>query len=363
MPPVLKIGYIHFGRTTGGISIYGQALARGLREQGVSTEEWKIERHQDLWNLWRALRALRGSDIIHLQYCGTWTGRLTAVLTCLMLKSHSDRICLTLHDVYPELPVKGLFRFPSILHLLPWASERIVVNHQEEARRFQVVVPQYQCTVIPHFVTEHKVPLSPEQARQHLGLSDRIVLTLLGTIIKRKGHEVLLQALPHLPENFFVVFAGGPVHVLRDQHDAILEMIRRNGLENRVRVTGYLEESQMRLYMQATDLAVCPFLDLSASGTLSLWLGARKPILVTRLPQIDEYNALSPGAIATVDPLTPETLARRILELLPSLRQENEKVGRLADLLSLPNYISRYHALYREMLKKPGQRWWRKTES
>ena len=65
--------------------------------------------------------------------------------------------------------------------------------------------------VIPHFVERRTLSLSAEEARARLGLSDRRIVTLLGFVYGRKGHRYAVEAVPYLPDDVVMVYAGGPV--------------------------------------------------------------------------------------------------------------------------------------------------------
>jgi len=66
------------------------------------------------------------------------------------------------------------------------------------------------------------------------------------------------------------------------------------GVEERQQAT-YLRRAER--YLVATDLAICPFKNCSASGSLSTWISVVHPtILAFDLPQIS-YNRLEQGLL------------------------------------------------------------------
>src|SRR5690606_17353742 len=88
------------------------------------------------------------------------------------------------------------------------------------------------------------------------------------------------------------------------------------GASDRVTVTGYLSEEDMETWMAATHLAALPFRDLSASGSLSSWIAAGKPVLASDLPGFHEYDRLVPGSVRFIDSLEPSALAACIVRTL-----------------------------------------------
>ena len=98
-----------------------------------------------------------------------------------------------------------------------------------------------------------EVTCTPEEARARLGVEGRRVVTLLGFIYGRKGHKPTVEAIPMLPEDVVVVFAGGPVA----GKDKVIGIVRRRhaelGLGDRLRITGYLAEEEMEAWIAATE--------------------------------------------------------------------------------------------------------------
>ncbi len=70
---------------------------------------------------------------------------------------------------------------------------------------------------------------------------------------------------------------------------------------DRVRITGYVDEDTLNQYLAATDVAVCPFREATASGSLSTWIAAGRPLVVSDLPLFAPYRAAAPEAFAVVD--------------------------------------------------------------
>lgn len=123
------------------------------------------------------------------------------------------------------------------------------------------------------------------------------------------------------------------------------------GVEERLRITGYLSEEELERYLVATDLAICPFKNCSASGSLSTWISVAHPtILAFDLPQINEYNRLEPGAIKTFQPYTPAALAQAIRQLLPTCGESYAPaVERLRQRLSMPAIFDEHLSHYRHV--------------
>jgi glycosyltransferase involved in cell wall biosynthesis len=210
-----------------------------------------------------------------------------------------------------------------------------------------------EITLIPHIVEE--LP-SPSESTPREGPTTKTVV-VAGFLVGSKGHELLLEAMPLLPE-IEVIFVGGPSPAAHasDRRSHLMELAKRKGVHDRLRVTGYLPEDEYRRYLLTADLAVCPFPgNKSASGSLSSLIAAVCPTLASDIPLIAEYNAIVPGAIPVFRPYTPEALAAAIRQLLETPREALTRgLAELRQRLSISTIYSRHLEAYRRVLVRPS---------
>ena len=180
-------------------------------------------------------------------------------------------------------------------------------------------------------------------------------MTLLGFVYGRKGHRYAVEAVPYLPDDVVMVYAGGPVAGRRFVYDLAMTKAAELGLGDRFRITGYLSDEELETWIAATHLAILPFTDLSASGSLSSWIAAGKPMLASDLPGFREYARRVPGALALFGPPEPVPLATAINELLASpLPDPDERVVELGRLLSMERTVERYLDVAQEAVAAHG---------
>ena len=160
-----------------------------------------------------------------------------------------------------------------------------------------------------------------ETARVDLDVADRRVITLLGAMTKRRGHRLVIDALPQLPRDVIALFVGAPIEGRDHVGRALEEHAADRGVSDRVRFMGYVSDERLGQVLSATDVGLCPFRDMSASGALATWISARCPILTSDLPAIRELDALEPGALRTFAPYEAEALAVRIGETLEEAQE------------------------------------------
>jgi glycosyltransferase involved in cell wall biosynthesis len=164
----------------------------------------------------------------------------------------------------------------------------------------------------------------------------------------------MLEALGRLPADVTALFVGSPIEGREARADELRALAGQLGVSDRVRFTGYVPEAELGWMLAATDLAVCPYRDMSASGALATWISTARPIVASDLPQVRELNELSPGALRTFHPLEPGPLTETVRTALASAPSEDDPaVDRLRQRLAIPRIVERYLDIYRTIAPPP----------
>lgn len=352
----MKVGFLHMGPAASGVRRYGCLLAAELRRQGVDVIEAEAASAPTTLGpggVRYLTDRLADAHVVHMQHRpGAWGGGVAGLTRiAAFLRVLRRPIVVTIHDLYGP-PGQARAMAKRELAMVVRGSAAVLVCSESERSRLAGLRTRVLAQVIPHFVETRHVA-DRRVARQRLGLEGARVLTVLGFIHPRKGHGLLLDALELLPPDHVAVFAGGPPARGDDYANHLMRLAQQRGLGDRVRLTGFLPEAELNDYLAATDLAICPFERVSASGSLSTWIGARRPILATDLPLLDEYRALEPTAIRTFAPRTPEALAVAVAGLaLDAAPQHRQALDRLAQRLSLTRVARSHRAVY-EAVARP----------
>jgi glycosyltransferase involved in cell wall biosynthesis len=356
MPGTLRsIGFVHLGRPESGVRRYGQHIADAVREHGgvmvLEAEAGRVD--EGATELGEVAAELADAQVVILQWNrrGWGTRGRSLVRLARFRRACRSALVVTLHDIFDRHGLRQRWLQPEAwsLRYLGRAADRVVVHSQVEVERLRGLIPPDRIAVIPHFVERRVLPLDSSAARQRLGLADRRIVTLLGFVYGRKGHRYAVEAVPSLPEDVIMVYAGGPVAGRSFVHDLATSKARELGLGDRFRITGYLSEDELETWLAATHLAILPFTDLSASGSLSSWIAAGKPMLVSDLPGFREYAERAPGALRVFSPNEPAALAAAIRNALDgSLPDPDPAVRALAEELTLERTAQRYLAVAEE---------------
>jgi glycosyltransferase involved in cell wall biosynthesis len=351
------LGFLHLGRPESGVRRYGQLIADAARSQpGLTIHEAEAGRIDEGRDQLAAVAAgLSGAQVVLMQWNRRGWGKHGGSLLRLrrFRRAYRGALVVTLHDIFDREGIRERYLALDTwsLRWLGRAAERIVVHSEIEVDRLRGIIPGERLRVIPHFVERRELPLSPAEARIRLGLADRRIVTLLGFVYGRKGHRYAVEAVPDLPADVLMVYAGGPVAGRSYVHDLAVAKAEELSLGERFRITGYLSDEELETWIAATHLAILPFTDLSASGSLSSWIAAGKPMLVTDLPGFREYEARAPGAMRFFGPSEPGPLAAGIRTALDGpLPDPDPAVQRLAGELTMERTVERYLAVAREAL-------------
>mgnify|MGYP001823077401 FL=1 len=352
------LGFLHLGRAESGVRRYGQLIADEARTRDglrvTEVEAGRVDRSSE--QLAQVAAQLADCDVVLMQWNKRGWGKHGRALPRLMRfrRAYKGALVVTMHDVFDRNSFRSRWVHPDAwgLRQLGRTADRIVVHSQIEVERLRRLVPVEKLRVIPHFVESRELPMSAEEARAKLGLGDRKLVTLLGFVYGRKGHRYAVEAVPFMPDDAMMVYAGGPIEGRTFVYDLARSKAEELRLGDRFRITGYLSEEEMGTWMAATHLAILPFTDLSASGSMSSWISSGKPMLVSDLPGTRESARRVPGALNFFGPAGEAwPLGAAISELLSKpLADPDPGVQRLARELSMSRTVDRYLEVVREAM-------------
>jgi glycosyltransferase involved in cell wall biosynthesis len=145
-------------------------------------------------------------------------------------------------------------RYPVPRRMIRWAAERadglITVCAALKEELVRLGVPPERVRTLRNGVDlEIFKPLPPQQAKDALAVNGP-VLASVGGLIARKGHDLVIRALEHLPEVTLLIAGQGP------EKAALARLAAALGVERRVRFLGSVPHERLREIYSAADALV-----------------------------------------------------------------------------------------------------------
>ena len=255
---------------------------------------------------------------------GRTIGRLATVLARLAwVKARGGKIVYTVHNLRPhEQDAPALNRVANVA-LSALADALHVHDEQARMEAAQVYgrppkrgygVPTERIFVVPHgsYIGAYPNGCSRQEAREKLGLPEGAIAYLcLGQIRRYKGIEDLIAAFKQLPGDAGscrLVLAG---HVHDSAYAESLSQLTR-GHENILTRFQYVEDAELQYFMNACDVCVLPYRDITTSGAAILAFSFGKPVIA---PALGGFSELAAGGRGIVyDPKASDGLLHALQE-------------------------------------------------
>ena len=285
--------------------------------------------------------AIRHADRVVVQFSPHLLPARQCATLLLLATFMRGKLIVMLHDsVRPKGQSQGRAGRLTSAALRHLANINVVFNATE---RESLSGSSSTTHVIPHFVRKLlRVPR--DRARDRVGLPrEAKVAGVLGFIHERKGHHRALAALEHPGGPDYLILAGA--FLFQEYERRLRADIAERDLSHRVIMTGYLSRDEMDVWAGACDVGLCPFVEVSASGSLSDWIGYRKPVVASAFAQLEYYAKRAPHAVLLCDSSNPAELSQAFatVEGAPEVTSE---LHDLAAELSLSRTARRYRDLF-----------------
>ena len=268
-----------------------------------------------------------------------------------------EPMVLTAHEfVEPKgrsVAWRTAIRLTNQLHFGAGAARAILVHTRHDRDRMIASgLPAGKLHVVRHGI-QPAPPLPPrDEARARLSVEGRFVVALFGYLSARKGHLVAIDAVSRMPEETLLLVAGGRHPADATGHaEAVARAAAAAG--GRVRVTGVLTDDAYRDTLAACDVAAAPFLECSASSSLSLAVSCGRAVVASDIAVNREFDEVCPGALA----LSAAGDAGHMAETLMALRADRSKLEaleagsrRYAETHGFDEMAARTAAVYRSVL-------------
>ncbi len=145
-------------------------------------------------------------------------------------------------------------------------------------------------------------------ARAQLGLRGPTLLSV-GWLIERKGHHLIIEALPQLPGHTLMILGDGP------DRGSLLALAERLGVADRVLMPGAQPHARLPLYYSAADALVLASSREGWANVLLESMACGTPVVSSPAWGAREAVA-APAAGLVIDTVTPQAIADGVSRLL-----------------------------------------------
>lgn len=158
--------------------------------------------------------------------------------------------------------------------------------------------------IIPVPAISHKSKNTAISEKLHRQPHD-IIMATTGFLHKFKGIDQAVKALTYLPDNYKLAIIGG-MHIDHDAkiYNDIADLIRNLNLQDRVYITGYIEDDEMlNAMIRDCDICVYPYdreyYSNISSASLNNSFANHKPVIVYPTQSFIELNNKTDAMILT----------------------------------------------------------------
>lgn len=217
---------------------------------------------------------------------------LTFISGVLCLKLLGKKVVITLHNIKPHESLH-----PRLEHIGFKSCLRIanaVIVHNEYSKRetlalYKITDRKVHIILHGNFVSYYPNVMSKEKARNILKIPKNKFVTLyFGMIRPYKGLNDLISALDDI-----LTKEGNIVAVICGQ--AQDKNLKANLLQFSAKFSGscvirleYIPDNEVQIFMNAADVGILPYEDITTSGALMLFMSFQKPVIVPDLEPIRE---------------------------------------------------------------------------
>lgn len=329
-----RILHISTWKVPCGIATYCDNFVRSLNQIGLVNDvhplvpsEWPemlpVEVRQ--WND-EIIEKARGYDLVHIQhehglfgyalgqkfsikrYGGLLAG-LKEIGVPSVTTFHTDMVIHKEHGIQAALSSfkrrrlwnKYVSRFFKGKHSLA----RAIVHTRRTRKSFvkhgfpisSVQVLQHPC------LAPRTVNLDCITAKEAIGLpKDSKLVSIFGFLGSYKGHDIAMDAIKLLPENYHLALVGGMHPESKDTFlDTLINRMPPE-LQNRIHITGWVDKTTADRYFAATDAFLAPYraeTELAGSGAITWALSSGKPVVASKVDAFLNVNRIAECMLMT----------------------------------------------------------------
>ena len=269
------------------------------------------------------------------------------------------KIVITLHNLVPHVRLYPLLVSRIFTLSLKLADGVIVHNDYSKKMACRMYnTDKNKIRVIPHGTLSSYYPndISKEAARDILKIpEDKFVMLSFGGIRSNKGLEDLLDILEDIlvDEKDLFLVVGGKCYdaTLESRLKEFSNKFKHNSLVR----TEYIPDEDIQILMNASDVGILPYREITTSGALLLYMSFRKPVIV---PDLEPIKELLQGSGIYYRQGDNKDLARVMLEAKSgfyNLVKLSQEVFQISQKYQWDNIAEKTVEFYNDLLSKTSK--------
>jgi len=246
--------------------------------------------------------------------------------------------------------VNVLPHYPLPRRMIRWAADRaaglVTVSAALRQRLIELGVEPGRVTVLRNGVdVEMFRPGARDPCRREVG-ANGLTLLAVGNLVPLKGHDLVIEALCHLPQARLMIVGEGP------QKTALQELAVRQGVADRVTFVGNVPQKRLPTFYTAADILVLASRHEGWPNVLLEAMACGTPVVVSDIPGMTEIVASS-----HVGRLASERSAKGFAQSIMEMAHESpkrEQVRQYARTFDWASITEGQLKLFRSILESSG---------
>jgi len=271
---------------------------------------------------------IENNDIVHIHNEHSTSALFAAVfrlhtdvplvITCHGQLKFGDSIKNFIEKIYSRLFGKMIFKISDIIIALSESDKKYIISLGIRSEKIKVIpnaIDKY------HYQLDQINDIEIHNFKNNYHLSDKKIVLFVGQVIKRKGIEYLLKAIPIILKNYsnnkilFVIIGKGDMLI-----DA-KKLCYSLGIENHVLFLSDVNNKDLEKFYLISDVFVLPSLSEGVPTVIleAMYFGV--PVIASDIPGINDY--FSETAIL-VPPGNEQEIADSILNIFTDKKDVKE---------------------------------------
>lgn len=291
----LNINIISTWNIKCGIADYSKSFFNSLKKHDyldISIHPIKRPETKNPLYFVRLLKNINEHEITHIQYQNSLFGPVPYFLfnyfplIIFILKFwKKNTVVTTVHEFDPYLRLDRIsLKFLNL-------SDKIIVHDEKTMYSLHKKgIPENKLILMVQG-TPDPVIFEKNECKQKLNVKNKKVLTIFGFVHENKGHDLLIDTLKELNEDFILFIVG---EARLKGHQTYYNKLKNNvsslNLEKKVKFLNFVDEKELPIIFSATDIAIFPYRRISTSAALNVALSYKIPVLASDLSYFREIN-------------------------------------------------------------------------